>query len=487
LHPDSKLDAMSWTPLPTAARRIPRTVRAAGAALAAAATLAILTGLAAAAAGAAPRPAAGDAPTAGHRPNVLLITVDTLRPDRLSGYGYERPTSPRIDRLMARGARFTDARTVEPLTNPALSSMITGLFPHEHGATRNGLRMRPGLASLPKALDRLGYSTAAFVANWTLKDPISGLGEHFGVYSEVLTHKRWFGLFKSEADAEDVNQAAIEWLEDHAGRRRPFLTWVHYVEPHAPYVFHEELAEGLGIDPRGGAGKSDRYDTEIAFVDRAVGELLDWLDERPAIAADTLVVFAADHGESLGEHGYWGHGRNLFEPNLRIPLAVVWPGRVPAATVAAPAVLIDVPATVLGLIGVPAPAAMHGFDWSTVLTAGGAGPADRLTLYQAHKGAVLKAQGARDARREGLLEVGVLRGSRKEVLRVQNGVAHYLFDIARDPAEERDLEGAGDPPSEELATWLETVETGLTSAPDLPAVDIDPESVEKLRSLGYTG
>ncbi|HYG64404.1 MAG TPA: sulfatase-like hydrolase/transferase, partial [Thermoanaerobaculia bacterium] len=107
-------------------------------------------------------------------PNVLIVTVDTLRADRLSSYGYRRPTSPAIDKLLASGARFTQARTVEPLTNPALCSMFTSTYPHENGATRNGLRMRRGLPSAAATLGKRGYRTAAFVGNWTLRDEISG-------------------------------------------------------------------------------------------------------------------------------------------------------------------------------------------------------------------------------------------------------------------------------------------------------------------------
>jgi arylsulfatase A-like enzyme len=157
---------------------------------------------------------------------VVILTIDTLRADHLSSYGYARPTTPNIDRLLASGVRFTDARTVEPLTNPALASMFTSLYPHEHGATRNGLRMRPGLPSVARALGRRGYESAAFVSNWPLKNRISGLGEHFDRYEEVFTRKRWLGLFKDEANAEDLTDAALAWLARPRRASRPFLLWV---------------------------------------------------------------------------------------------------------------------------------------------------------------------------------------------------------------------------------------------------------------------
>jgi len=166
-------------------------------------------------------------------PNVLIITVDTLRADHLGAYGYTRNTSPTLDKLMREGVRFTQARTVEPLTGPALCSMLTSRYPHEHGASRNGLRMRSGMASLPKALQAHGYRTSAFVGNWTLRDKLSGLAEHFEFYEEIVSRRRWFGLAKGEATAEDLNRAFADWLADHAARHgdRPFMAWVHYVGP----------------------------------------------------------------------------------------------------------------------------------------------------------------------------------------------------------------------------------------------------------------
>jgi arylsulfatase A-like enzyme len=416
-------------------------------------------------------------------PNVLIVTIDTLRADRLSSYGYDRPTSPAIDRLLARGARFTQARTVQPLTNPALSSMITSRYPHEHGGTRNGLRMRRGLSSLPKLLaDQGGYLTAAFVGNWTLRDRVSGLGEHFQVYREVLSKKRWFGLFRGEADGRDLTDAALEWLAAHGAKRRPFLLWVHYVEPHAPYVFHEQYAErlGLGDDP----DKSDRYDTEIAFADEQVGRLVAALEAQPGLARRTLVIFAADHGESLGEHDYWGHGRNLYEPGLHIPFGMVWPGHIPPQVLDAPALLVDVAPTVLGMMGLRAPEAFHGQDWSGVFAGSRPAPTERTTWFQAHRGAVLTAEDAKNARSNGLLEVGLVARGLKEILDVDSSEMR-VYDLRRDPGETAPLADGIEPPDGLLA-WHETVTTGLESSGNLPPPALGQEDVERLRALGYT-
>jgi arylsulfatase A-like enzyme len=458
---------------------------------------AVLLGGGAAGAGrAAAGTSGGDEAAAQRLPNVVVLTVDALRSDRLSSYGYRRPTSPGIDRLLAAGARFTAARTVEPLTNPALCSLFTSLYPHQHGATRNGLRLRGGLDSLPRVLGRRGYRTAAFVGSWVLVNRISGLGDHFDRYAEVLTRRRWFGMFKGEATAEDLTDAALGWLGERGaggagggggggGDARPFLLWVHYVEPHAPYRLQAAFAARLGVPARGEVPRSDRYDTEIAFADHHLARLLAAIDADPRLRANTLVVFAADHGESLGEHGYWGHGRNLYEQTLRIPLGFTWPGHLRAGTVPAPAEILDVAPTVLGLIGLPMPASFEGFDWAPVLAGGARPPRQRVCWFEAHRGAVLAAHGSDDARRAGLLAVGMLAGSRKEVLRGGERQAR-AFDLERDPAETGGVAG-GAGPSPRLAAWLGSVQRSLAAFDRLapPPQDADAERVARLRALGY--
>ncbi len=426
--------------------------------------------------------AAMSKPSAG--PNIVLVTVDTLRVDRVSAYGYERSTTPNVDALLNAGARFSQARVPEPLTAPAMGSMLTSLHPHEHGATRNGLRMRPGLDSLPSILASHGYKTAAFVGNWTLKDQISGIGEHFMDYVEVFSRKRWFGLWFGEATAEDLTQEAFEWIENHLETsRRPFLIWIHFVEPHAPYRFHQEFASDLGIRTSGNVSASDRYDTEIAFVDKAIGHFVDRM-KTTSRSIDPLIVFAADHGESLGEHGYWGHGRHLFDATLHVPLGLTWHGKVNPQVIDAPASILDISPTLLGLAGVEVALDLQGFDWSGVLQGASEIPNDRITLHQAHKGAV-QGRGNTNARRQGLLEVGRIENQKKEILRVKNGQGHWLFDLLKDPEEIESLTGKESKPSAELVTWLELVKQGLAASDELPPPVLDEESLDRLRALGY--
>jgi len=418
-------------------------------------------------------------------PNVLFVTIDTLRSDHVSAYGYARSTTPNLDRWIAEGVRFDQARTVEPLTGPALTSMLTARQPQDHGATRNGLRMRTGLASLPKSLQARGYVTAAFVGNWTLRDKLCGLAEHFESYEEVLTRKRWWGLVRREADGEDLTDTAIEWIDGHATSATgapPFFLWVHYVEPHAPYRAHDEFRAQLGLPERGDLSQADRYDTEIAFADASVGRLLDHLKRR-GLDERTIIVFLADHGESLGEHGYWGHGRNLYEQGLRIPLSITWKGRLAPRAIDSPALILDVAPTVLGLLAADEPASFEGIDWSAVFR-GAPAPTDRRTYYQAHRGAVMSKHESDLARRSGLLEVGTIHGTRKETFRVGKNRLH-AFDLSADPGELNDLSRKGETPSEMLLVWMRTVYDGLVADDASLPEPLDEESIDALRSLGY--
>ena len=417
-------------------------------------------------------------------PNVVLITVDTVRADHVSAYGYARPTTPNIDRLLAAGARFTEARTIEPLTAPSLASMLTSRYPHEHGTTRNGLRIRPGLDSLGKVLGRRGFRTAAFVGNWTLKDKLTGFSEHFQDYVEVFSRKRWF-LFGSEATAEDLTDEALDWAGKTvtADPDRPFLLWVHYVEPHAPYRTHPEFAARLGFGNPEHLSAAERYDTEIAYVDHSIGRLLGGL-RKLSPDPDTLYVFASDHGESLGERGEWGHGRTLYDDALRVPLGIVWSGHVPAEAVSGPMTLLDLMPTVLGLLGHPAPDGVRGIDWTAVIQGRQEPPRDRVTFYQAHKGAVQRVEDRQRAREHGLLQLGVLIGDRMEIYDVHHRV-HQIFRLDADPQETLDVSHGNHAPSKLLASWWHLVDQGLVSADRLPAPQVDAETEEQMRALGY--
>jgi len=417
-------------------------------------------------------------------PSILIVTVDALRADHLGCYGYEKNTSPNIDRLMAGGLRFERAWTPEPLTGPAMCSMVTGLYPNQHGASRNGLRMQEGLSSLPKILAQNGYATAAIVGTWTLKDNLTLLGEHFETYGERLRRRRWFGILNSESTCEDVTDDALGWLEEGGGRGKdaPFLLWVHYIEPHAPYRFHQEYAEQLGINDDQ-LKKRDRYDSEIAAVDASIARLLAGV-RKMVDETELVVVFTADHGESLGEHGYWGHGRYLYEPSLRIPLGIIWKGHIPPATVVSQATLLDIAPTALALAGIDASPDLPGTNWAPTARIGASFP-EVARCYQAHRGAVHGGTHDSDRKRsKGLLSVGVINGDRKEILRLNpQGLEGY--DLAADPGELENLASSETKPSDRLLSCLAEITGGYGNLDRLTTQKLDAETVEQLRALGY--
>jgi arylsulfatase A-like enzyme len=289
-------------------------------------------------------------------------------------------------------------------------------------------------------------------------------------------------MVRREADAEDLTDSAIEWLDSNNGQSAPFFMWVHYVEPHAPYRLHEDYLEQIGVEPGGNQPPEIRYDTEIAFVDASSGRLLDYMEETK-LGENTIVVFVSDHGESLGEHGYWGHGRNLYEPTLRIPMSITWEGSLRPGTIEAPSLIIDLAPTILGMLREEGPATFEGFDWTGVFS-GDEAPMDRQTLYQAHRGAVMSKHESDLARRSGLLEVGVIHDEKKEVFHVGKSRRQF-YDLTADPLELQDLSEKKADPTEGLMTWMRTVFDGLIAVEDSPPEPLDEESVEVLRSLGY--
>lgn len=412
-------------------------------------------------------------------PDLVIITVDALRRDRLSCEGYDRRTSPEIDQLLAKGVRFSNARTIEPLTTPALTSMITSVYPHQHGATRNGVRAFSDLVSLPGVLEEVGYESAAFVGSWVLKDRLSNLGGYFTEFHEVLTRKRWFGLLKGEASARDLTERAQTWLASRS-RYQPFLLWVHYIEPHAPYKWHEEFADSLEYGGESNPNRSQRYDSEIAFVDREIGRLLKLVREA---SDNVLIVFSADHGESLGEHDYWGHGRHLFEPSLIIPLGYVWEGVIFPAVVQEPCSILDVAPTVLGLMDFHVPPSFRGVNWSSRILGQEDPPTGGPVFLQAHKGAVQSRNAAQRKRKRGLLQVGVVSRGVKQIVDLRDERVE-TYRLESDP-----LELAPDFSAEQtpiLKAWLKEVLHGLDAGLDQePPQDLGAEDLQALESLGY--
>ncbi len=427
--------------------------------------------------------AASATPVPVTRPSVIVICVDTLRADHLTAYGCRRPLTPRMDRLMDRGVVMETARTPVPLTTPAVASVLTSLHPHRHGSTRNGVPVFPGLATLPALLAAEGYQTAAVISNWTLRDQLSNLGTGFHSYIEAFDRKRWRWLFKSEGSATLVNSRTMQWVDGPRDPRQPFFLWVHYVEPHAPYRFHGAFADQVGVVTGGPADAAQRYATEVAFVDARLGELLDGLEER-GLMENSLVVLMADHGESLGEHSVWGHGKVCYEEGLRVPLAFVRPGVIPAGRrVRSQVTLLDVAPTILGLLGLEPPPAMEGRDLSEVCT-GRRELGEEPCYFQAQRGAVLRRRNVEKGRVRGPLEISRIHGPVKTTVRFHSAGELFRYDLNADPRETHNLARPGEPLPGELAEWEQDVFSTLAGHQREDPV-LAEEDVEQLKALGY--
>ena len=257
-------------------------------------------------------------PEAGPSPppirTVVLITIDTLRADRVGAYGWTAARTPAIDALAARGVRFARAFATAPITLPSHASLLTGLYPPGHGSRHNGMKVSAGSATLAMVLREQGWATGAFVGAFPL-DRRFGLDRGFDQYGDRMPRGP-DGRLLNERPGSQVVDEALAWIGGIGDQ--PALLWVHLFEPHAPY----------DAEPARGTGGRDlpasiRYDDEVARADVELGRLLAGLGER---AASALVIVAGDHGEAFGEHGEIAHSVFLYDTTLRVPLIIAGPG-----------------------------------------------------------------------------------------------------------------------------------------------------------------
>ena len=300
----------------------------------------LLAAVAVAAAVATTRAGAGtpaSANAAPARPSVLLVTLDTTRADRLGCYGSTRGATPRIDAIAKEGTVFLRAVSPAPLTLVSHASLMTGLEPRRHGVRDNeSFRLGPGPATLAARLGAAGWTTSAFVSSLVL-DRGTGIGRGFARFDDTVRIGER-SAFNYEERAASQTNAAVESALD--ALKPPFFLWVHYYDPHMPYVPPLPVAKRFPGNP---------YDGEIAFMDEAVGRLVDELSRR-GLMEGAVTIVAGDHGESLGERGEPAHDVFLYEATQRVPLIVRGPG-VAKGTVPSRVGLIDVMPTVLDLAG----------------------------------------------------------------------------------------------------------------------------------------
>ena len=430
--------------------------------------------------------------------NVLLITIDTLRADHLGLYGYRRNTSPEIDRLGARGAVFEQAYTYWPKTRGSFVVMFTGRYPSGNGYSKRQPRLlefNPTLASL---LRKAAYRTAAVVDNPNVASRL-GYSKGFDSYRETWEER---DLITEMDRTRTITAGGIGFIREQ-GRQGPFLLWLHYVNPHAPYAppppfdqayldpgaFHGPKLPTVagfqgGIPERWAvAGREQlgyyvaQYDGEIATVDREVGEVLDALDSS-GLAGRTLVVLTSDHGESLGEHDYYfDHGEDIYDPCLRVPLILALPGVAGGRRCHQLASTLDLVPTVLDAVKVSYP---PGLDGVSLLPAVEGRPgAERDRLF---------SQNDRNL-------AGRYDGRYKIVATpLEEGRRFTLLDRLRDPSETRDVSRAMPDAAAGYRTVLERfleqrdsewARTRRLIGEEAPPPAMTAAACEKLRALNY--
>jgi arylsulfatase A-like enzyme/Tfp pilus assembly protein PilF len=393
-------------------------------------------------------------------PNVLLVTIDTLRADRVGAYGYARARTPTLDALARGGVVALDAVVQVPQTRPSHASIFTGRNPYEHGLRDNASPpLAAGTPTIASVLKAAGYDTGAFIGAYPvsrasgLQQGFTTFDDPFGQGEDVTTDAA-----AMERRAGVVVDAALRWLK--RPRKAPFFAWVHLFDPHAPYA-----------PPAAYVNKAQPYDGEVAYADAQVGRLIAWLDTA-GLRGRTLVVVTSDHGEGLGDHGEDEHLFFIYDTTLRVPLLFSWPGHLAAgARMSGQFRSIDFMPTILELAG-RTPPAVTGMSRAALVRTGGRLPDNESyaeSLYgQLHFG------------------YAPLRGLRAEGWKFIDAPRAELYRVAEDPAEARNLLELRGPVASAMKTRLATYDPGGSAAPS-GAVASDPAALERLAALGYVG
>ena len=403
------------------------------------------------------------------KPNVVLITLDTTRADRLGCYGYAQARTPNLDALARDGVLFAQAASTAPLTQPAHSSMMTGMYPTFHGVRINGnTALGREQKTIAEALSEKGYQTGAFIGAFVL-DGRWGLNQGFQVYDDRfdLEKHKHLDLGSVQRPANQVVDAALAWLE---GRKQgPFMAWIHLYDAHTPYEPPEPFLSEYG--PRGLAGL---YDGEIAFTDQQVGRLVSWLQAN-GLDKKTVVVITGDHGEGLGSHGEGTHGYFVYDYAMRVPFLVATPfTELQGVRVESQVSAVDVYPTVLALTGIDPVPRVHGRSLLPVML----DPKTETAAYAYGESMTPSLQ-------FGWSPLHYLRSSRYKLIKAPRP---ELYDLSADPEETTNVFARHPEVARDLMEKLDRlVEETARGAPTPEQADLDKKTLESLAALGYIG
>ncbi|MBP7779597.1 MAG: sulfatase-like hydrolase/transferase [Acidobacteria bacterium] len=433
-----------------------------------AARASVVLALTAAACGGASTPPPAASPTPRH---LVLVTIDTLRADRLGVYGATTVPTPHLDRIAREGVHAAEANAHSPITRPAHASLLTGLYPPEHGLRDNISRpLASTVPTLAEVLAGKGFTTAAFVSSFVLAKQ-SGLDRGFAHYDDVFDAGSGDAvLFVNSVQrrGDQTLEKVEQWLDARPADQRttPTALWVHLYDPHDPYEPPEPYATRFADRP---------YDGEVAWTDELIGRLRAMLEVH-GLWQDALVVITADHGEALGEHGETGHGYFAYETTLRVPLIARGPGLPAATTIPGVVRAVDVMPTVLALLGAGAAAP----------------PTTGVSLAAAFRGgtppsAPTYAESLTPLIHYQWSDLRVLRDGRWKYILAPRP---ELYDLAADPGETTNRAAAEPARARALRAALEGVlraerDRSAAEAPGTAAAALSADTLQKLGALGY--
>jgi len=426
--------------------------------------------------------------TRSRKPDIIVVLLDACRSDHLSCYGYERKTSPFLDSLAAKGTRFAECRAVAPWTAPSVASIFTGLPPHSHGVLR-GVAQERGIhgqellddsfVTLAETMKAAGYATFGVSGNAHVSKE-TGMAQGFDYFTNM-----WF-------PQSSVLHEEIKPLKRKLQSARPFFLFVHYFNPHSPYVAAEPWTGQYARHPemiRQWSGRQmeelrpqipvmstnrailetlvDLYDSDINMVDDYVRRLFaEILPERKAV-----VVILSDHGEGFLEHGYLGHAQSLFDEELRVPLIIVPPdGNAGGRVVSEPVSLLDIYPTLAEFAGVKAPAGIRGQSLVGAVS-GKSVPGPQQVMAEFDRGAALRC---------------IVDNRWKLIADGTNVSARMLFNIASDPGETNNMAAAEPARADNLSLELEALRNATpTFQAPRGAIRLSPEQERMMHALGY--
>jgi arylsulfatase A-like enzyme/Tfp pilus assembly protein PilF len=393
-------------------------------------------------------------------PNVLLVTIDTVRADHIGAYGYARAATPAMDRLAREGVRFADATTQAPLTGPAHAAILTGEYPTRLGVRDNASTPIPaGAATIATLFRARGYRTGGFVGAFVL-GPEYGFANGFETFDATFSHFTPGMKLQAQRKGGEVTAAAVRWLH---GGAQPFFAWVHLYDAHSPYDPPPPFRARFRALP---------YDGEIAYVDSCIARLVDTLEAAQQLD-HTLVAILADHGEGLGDHGEAEHGLFLYESVLHVPWIMRLPGGAHAGTVVKTQVRsIDVMPTIAALAGLKPPK-VDGENVSSLI--GSTVPRDPPPSY---------SETYYPRWHFGWSELKAIRvGDWKYI----DAPRPELYDMRADRSEQRNVADSRGSLAKGLANEAAKIQSGFGAQSSADAPQPDPETLARLRSLGYVG